>query len=201
MDMPEFSTSPTYLYPDAAKQRRDMAQALMHGSGQEQDPKHWSQLFGNIGNRVVGNEMWNRTNNMQRGNATGDASKFVSGATPPPQPGRSAPGPMPFQGGSGMPPMGGMPPQGAPPMKPTPPVPFPGAGGLPPSQGWPGAQEIPHPMGGMPFQASGPIPPQMGEMPSGGSAPPGMPSNEGGIFGGMGKPLDWPQSIFGGTQG
>jgi hypothetical protein len=204
MPDPNQTISPgSYLYPDAAEQRRKMAQTLMQGSGQE--PKgnmtHWAQLFGNIGNRTVGNAMWDDANKRAIGSAVGDARTHLNNMSGADTPGVPFPPPAPMSGGGqGMPPgMGGVPPMRPPTAAWTPPSPPPSPG-MPPTGGVPFAGAN----GGVPGMPQNPGGPQITGAqppPTGPTSGPGNPYF-GGIFGGMNdKPLGWPQSLFNGPQG
>lgn len=165
-----------YMTRKAMDDRMHMANELMYGKGQTQQPemKHWTQLLGNLGNRYTGNKMWDQARQQGRASSLDDANTYKDATWPgakPPVPGLGGPmqasGPIPQQIGPQTPgPTPGMaPPSGAPPQQ----------------------------MGGMP--ALGAPPPGMtpGDTPG---APPGGQNlpNEGGIFGGLGwKPVGWPQ--------
>lgn len=163
--LPQQTTPSNYMLPQAEEARRKMAMELMYGKGQTQQPemKHWTQLLGNLGNSALGNQMFNKTNDLGRKSDVHDSSTVEGGLwgqQRPPTLGVG--GPTPFQASGPMP--GQIGPQSV--------------GGAPPNM-------PPQQMGGMPPLGAPPPGMTPGDIPG---MPPGGQNlpNEGGMFGGLG---------------
>jgi hypothetical protein len=69
---------PGYMTPEAMKQMREMATALMPGGGVQQPVHHWTQGLSNMANALVGARLLNKVNAQQRMSQVYDAGHQYS---------------------------------------------------------------------------------------------------------------------------